>query len=301
MPFFWHLIVLIINISEKYTMNKPSLRVDLPVTSNQINLTRRYKDIKKRVSSFISGKSVRASMTLEAALVLPIFLFALLSLISMFNIMKIKGCMDVAVAEAGNEIALENYGQYIGDLAMPLYVKSKIDSFLDKNLAEQDRETLSKSIFITDISFLEDENIVAFRVDYKVTSDFGVLGFASVKLHTICYGYSWLGYEAKEETERMVFISNNASVYHLDKNCTYLNVDIKQVSYASLEQYRNESGGKYGTCNFCNKISNNGIIYITSEGKNYHNIENCIGLTRSIYTVPMSTVSGKRCCTRCGE
>ena len=301
MPFFRYLYFSIIYISKTYKMNKPSLRVKLPVISNHIVFINQHHYSEKRVSSFASNGRFKASMTIEAALVLPTFLFAMLSLISIFNVMKLKGCMDVAVAEAGNEISIENYGEYVGDLLVPVYIRMKIDTFLNKNLSKEDIDKLSDYIFVTDISFTEEENIVAFRVDYKVIPDFGMLGLIPVKLHTTYYGYSWLGYESTEESEKMVFISKNASVYHLDKDCTYLNIEIRQVPYSSLEEYRNGSGKKYGVCGFCKSLPNNGTIYITSEGENYHTIETCIGLTRSIYTVPLSTVSDKRSCTRCGE
>lgn len=301
MSFFCSIYVCIIYFSNLYKTNKPSLRAYKPVLFNHKKPICICEHLKKRASSFISYKSVKASMTLEAALVLPVFLFAVLSLISTINIMKIKSCMDVAVAEAGNEIAIENYGGYVGDLAMPLYVRQKINAFLDKNLSPKDAENISKYIFVTDISLFEEENIVAFRVDYRVTPNFGILGLSSVKLHTTYYGHSWLGYEKKEEKETMVYISKEANVYHLNKNCTHLNVTIKEIPYANLDNYRNNSREKYKICSFCDNLTNNGTVYITPEGSNYHKIETCIGLTRSIYTVPLSTVLHKNVCTRCGK
>lgn len=298
MPFLGFLQILKYNISQK--KNKPSLRGLHPVPFCFIKTEVYCKYSLKRVSSFVSCTVKKASMTLEAAFVMPLFLFACLSLISAMNVMKIKSCMDVAVAEAGNAIALESYGEYVGSSLKPLYIRQKIDTFLDKNLQKGDREKLSDSILVTDASFLED-NIVSFRVDYKVTPDFGLLGLSSVKLHATYYGHNWLGYEAKKETETMVYISKEASVYHLDKNCTYLNLTINEVSYSSLKNYRNNSREKYKECSFCDGIINAGVVYITPEGNSYHNIKTCIGLTRSIYTVPLSTVSHKKVCTRCGE
>lgn len=301
MSFFRGFYISITCLTKNKKVNKPSLRVIQPekmMKTTTINLCRNFG---KRASVFISMIHVKASMTIEATLVLPIFLFAVLSLISVFDIMKIKSCMDVAVAEAGNEIAVESYGGYMGDLVKPLYISYKIQTFLDENLSKEDAEKISKYIFVTDVSFLEEENILKFRVDYRVTLDFGMPGLKSIKLHTTYYGHNWLGYTSHKDAETMVYISDEATVYHIDKNCTYLYVNVREVSYDSVENCRNDSGHIYQKCGFCGKLENTGTVYITAEGKNYHNVENCIGLTRTIYTVPLSTLSYKKVCSRCGE
>ena len=89
MPFFWHVKIFQTYISKKHKINKPSLREIFPLL-----LFHRLSEIlikysKKRASSFIFKKTVKAGMTLEAALIFPIFLFACLSLISAINIMTL--------------------------------------------------------------------------------------------------------------------------------------------------------------------------------------------------------------------
>ncbi len=298
MPFFWHTNILKIHTSNN---NKPSLRDRNPVFLTLIEYVNLLTYLKKRVSSFISCHLVKASMTLEAALVLPCFLFAILGLISIMDVMKIKGCMDVAVAEAGNELAIECYGEYINDLITPLYIKNKINSFLENNLSKADYEKVSGNIRISDLSVLEEESIISFRVNYKIAPEFKVLDFATLNLYASYYGHDWLGFKTEREAETMVFLSNTAMVYHLDKGCKYLNITIVEIPYVNLSKYRNNSGEKYKDCNFCNTQTITGIVYITPEGSNYHTVRKCIGLTRSIHTVPLSSVKEKRICSGCGE
>ena len=301
MPFFWHIDILQRYISKKYKKNKPSLRERNPEFLTLKTYNYLYTYLKKRVSSFISCHSLKASMTMEAALVLPCFLFAIISLISIMDIMKIKGCMDVAVAEAGNEIAIEGYGGLLNEMVTPFYIKQKIITFLEKNLSAEAMEKVSADIHVLDLSFVEDNGVVSFRVDYNVNPNFRMPGIASVRLNATYYGYKWIGYKVKEEAENMVFISDSASVYHLDKRCKYLNVTITEIKFENLEKYRNNSREKYKDCNFCKGIAYDRVVYITPEGSNYHTIKNCIGLTRSIHTVPLSSVSDKRVCSGCGE
>lgn len=301
MPFFWKKVFFQTYKSKKQINNKPSLR-----ELNSLCLLHRLShkqiiDTEKRVSAFISKKILKAGLTVEAALVLPLFMFAVLSLISMFDIMKIKGCMDLAAVEVGNQISLEYYGGYVSDVTMPIYVRQKIKVFLKNNLAEKDFERIGKNIFVTGFSPEKEKNSMSFRIDYKITPDFGMLGLLPIKLSATYSGHKWLGYESDKPTEKMVFLSNTASVYHIDRNCTHMSVTIEDVLYENLNQYRNNNRQKYKSCSFCDDIENNGTVFITPEGNFYHNINNCLGLTRHIYTVPLSKVSSKNICTRCGE
>ena len=296
MPFFWQ-----INIRKNYTSknNKPSLRDE----SSALFIL--YKKIffcsylKKRVSSFISFSYVKAGMTLEAALIMPIFLFAMINVISIMDIMRIKSCVDMAVAESGNEIAIECYGEYLNDIVSPIYIKAKVNQFLKENLSDRDYQKIKGTISVTNISILDGDNKLSFRVKYQIKPMVDMAGLITVKMDSDYYGHSWLGYTGHEETEQMVFLSNTASVYHVDKQCKYLNVTIMKVPYMNLEAYRNNSRKKYKQCNFCNMGEMEYYVYITPEGDGYHTTKNCIGLTRSIYTVPISQIKGKRQCVGC--
>lgn len=296
MLFFWHK-----DIQKKYISqnNKPSLRDENPVPLTFIKNVFLRTYLKKRVSSFISYPFMKASMTLEAALVLPIFLFAMINVISIMDIMKIKGCMDIAVAECGNEIAIESYGGYVNDMLIPFYIKEKMCHFLKENLSDKDYQKIEGSIYVTNFTVLDEEDNISFEVHYKLKPMIDMAGLATINLKTNYYGHKWIGYKRQEEAEQMVFLSNTASVYHLDKNCKYLNVTIIEIPYLNLEIYRNNSGEKYRACNFCNTHKEGSVVYITPEGYGYHTIKNCIGLTRSVYTVPLSQVKTKKVCVGC--
>ncbi len=253
----------------------------------------------KRVFSFIFRRKCKGSMTLETALVLPIFLFAIMSLISGFNVIKIKGYMDVAITEVGNEISLKNYNILSSDLMQPIVIKQKINQFLNENLSKRDREMISERIYVTNLSLFETDGRVSFRVDYSITPEFNFLGVVEIPLHCSYYGQSWLGYETKKNMENVVFLSENAEVYHTDKTCSYLEIEIIEIAYDQLSTYKNNIGKKYGVCGFCGKSTKLEKVYVTAYGRNYHTVKTCIGLTRTSYTVPESTVLGMKKCSRC--
>ena len=294
MPFFWHIDIQNKSISKN---NKPSLRDQNPVLFILIKNVYLLTYLKKRVSSFIFSSDVKAGMTLEAAFIIPFFLFAMINVISVMDIMRIKSCVDMAVAESGNEIAIECYGEYLNDLISSIYIKGKVNQFLKENLSDSDYERVKGSIVVTKVSIMDEK--LSFRVSYKIKPLVDMTGLITVKLYADYYGHSWLGYIEQGEIEQMVFLSNTASVYHVDKQCKYLNVTIMKVPYESLGVYRNNSRKKYKQCNFCNVKKVEEYVFITPEGDGYHTTKNCIGLTRSIYTVPISQVEGKRQCVGC--
>ncbi len=306
MLFFLLLLLLTIQSIFIVLINKPSLWTILSICkSNSLYFFHkekiRKKYIRKRAFSFILSRKMRGSMTLETALVFPIFLFAIFSLIALIDVVRIESCMDVAVSESGNEISLEYYSGCVTDLTLPVLVSQKINSFLEDNLSSEDKKKLSSTITVTNMSISQASGKVNFQVDYSITPDFQFFGLNKIYLSSTYCGHTWSGYTLQEKPEEMVFITDRATVYHTDKNCTYLNLTIYEVRYEELETKRNNNCRKYKKCSFCNMMSNTGTVFITAEGECYHNIRTCIGLTRYIYTVPLSMVSNKQECLRCGE
>ena len=65
--------------------------------------------LSKRTSSFTSGGSV----TIETAIVAPIFFLAVLSLVYLLEIMSARPVMKSALQSASKEVAEETYREYI--------------------------------------------------------------------------------------------------------------------------------------------------------------------------------------------
>ncbi|MCD2493499.1 hypothetical protein LQE92_12825 [Lacrimispora sp. NSJ-141] len=104
-----------------------------------------------------------------------------------------------------------------------------------------------------------------------------------------------------DETEEYVYITQNGTVYHRKRECTYLKLSIRSVAGNSVSGLRNEEGSKYRPCERCMKDAlMTGTVYITDTGNRYHRTRNCSGLNRWIMKVPLSQVGGKGPCSRCG-
>ena len=103
------------------------------------------------------------------------------------------------------------------------------------------------------------------------------------------------------EVEQMVYVTASGSVYHKNPGCSYLNVSLKQIPGSSVKSASNQYGEHYSACETCSRNQNPaGVVYVTEQGNRYHNLESCSGLKRSVKLVKSSTVSGMSACSRCG-
>ena len=86
--------------------------------------------------------------------------------------------------------------------------------------------------------------------------------------------------------------------------CSHLDLKILTTTRSQATSMRNQYGGKYKPCEKCVKnaaIAEEKTIYVTTDGNRYHSQLSCSGLTRNVSEVKLSTLSGYRSCSRCGE
>ena len=108
--------------------------------------------------------------------------------------------------------------------------------------------------------------------------------------------------EDGEEGEK-VYITPWGTVYHTTPECSLLDLSISLVSFESLNERRNESGGKYYPCESCCGHADTGAVdgvYITDYGDRYHSDRDCPGLKRTVKEVDIKEVSGMSACQKCG-
>jgi hypothetical protein len=102
------------------------------------------------------------------------------------------------------------------------------------------------------------------------------------------------------DNEKMVYITDTGTVYHLYQDCTYLKLSIRDTNLGQVGNLRNEAGGKYTECNLCkDTVSGTQTVYITDSGDRYHWHLACSGLKRTIITIPISKTGGRNLCSRC--
>lgn len=270
----------------------------------------------KRVSFIFSRK--RGSMTLEAAFVLPFFLFAVLNILFAVNIIGTQSRMNAALHQVGNKMAFAGYGYHAsvgkavpdglaGVALTEGYARGQIVEYMGRSYLERSCvKGGAEGISFAGSSVMGQGDVIDLKVTYRVRPFVSLMGFEGFSFSQRYYGKAWTGFDASgsvsdlNEEDPMVYITKTGTVYHLDRNCTYLNPKVEAVSAAGVEGRRNVSGGKYAPCGSCGRAAAGKEVYITNYGNRYHSRINCPGLKRTIYTVPLSEVGERGRCSKCG-
>jgi hypothetical protein len=273
-------------------------------------------------------KKNQGSLTVEATLVLPVFIYAIMAFIYFLQIIYIQeeiqaGITEVAKYASEYAYIYENVrSKGIGEVEDENYLFNAIDSltnttFFKTKLKEYvSVEKLDNSciyggfngITMAGSSFMKKDKIIDIVVNYTINIP---SIFFHIKNRKIVQrvrtrglvGSSRIG-KNSEDDDRIVYITKTGTIYHLTKECTHLKLSITPVRSDRVKNLRNQGGGKYKECPLCKNKSIKGalgIVYITNYGDCYHTSLNCSGLKRSIICIPLSKVKNRRQCERCGQ
>ena len=246
-----------------------------------------------------------ASMTIEAAFIIPLFVFFVVALIYVINLLNFHGRVNTIIYDTARntsklEYNLEDSVSKAASLAL-FYAKiSRIN-------ADKMGIAAGSSGMIPVYTDLEDE-CFKLSVNYVAKSPAGFLGIKPLVCKQGLIIRKWVGNEDKggnngtgtEKQKVMVYITDTGHVYHTNRNCTYLMLSVRTVDSSQLNNLRNIDGGKYYSCERCARGANaSGVVYVTQWGDRYHINGNCSGLKRGVMTVPLESVAGWSKCSRC--
>lgn len=87
---------------------------------------------------------------------------------------------------------------------------------------------------------------------------------------------------AESSAAEVAYLAENATVYHLDKNCTYIKIKVHGIASEKIGSERNAGGAKYYACEFCEPVlKENSTVYITKYGTRYHEVSTCSAIRRN--------------------
>ena len=242
----------------------------------------------------------KAGITIEASIAIPLFLFAVLCLVYMIEVKAIQTKIYFA-AETADKVMAQDVVM-IPVVNVPKLEKIMIETIgeerLDRSILEGGSRGLdcSRSFF----SFLTGEVHVTVR--YSVRLPFPEFMGISARCREEIVVRGWTGFKNENselDDEQIVYMTDNAAVYHEDYNCTYLQLSIQFIPYLVVQNRRNFYGERYRRCEKCSWNQNMSGIYITDKGNRYHSSLTCSGLKRSIYVLRRSQVHGIGGCSRC--
>ncbi len=295
-------------------------RYDFENKVSKLCRIQKQKRLRKEKCAFPAGKSnydgerAEGSMTLEAAFVLPLFLFAMLAILQFAKIETVSIALLAGMQDTAKDMAAYAYikeiGVSAGDSATGELLSGGISAVYAKNSVEKKANLKSSdgSISLWKSSFIENE-MIDLAVTYEAQNTYTILPVPKVKAALRTRVRAWTGRdgngssiqgEDQEETEKeeMVYVTTTGTVYHKDENCTHIKLSIKTVSLEQAKGLRNKSGGKYHACERCGRGAE-GSVYITEYGDRYHSSLGCSGLKRSVVKIPLSQAKDRRACSKC--
>lgn len=259
-------------------------------------------------------------MAVEASMALPLFLFFLMNILFSFDMLRLHGNLMAAMHQTGNQMAFSGYAYRAAageDGVLPEgmdslvlsegYARGRVIGILGKDYLNHSCLSSGVSgLHFTKSSVMKEDDVVELVASYRVRPFIKVMGFPDFPMENRYYGRAWTGYDVAGRQGGMtgedpvVYVAENGTVYHVARNCSYLNPSVEAVSAGMVEELRNEGGGKYSACGRCGIGTYQAVVYITSQGDKVHGSLKCPGLRRTVYTVHLSEVGGKGKCSKCG-
>ncbi len=296
-------------ISKNNTQNdKPSPTCIKGLCQNRFSDS--IKSIKNhigRISQFFSFKRAKASMTVEAALVLPLFLFFFLQISSFVEMLRLHSNLQYGLWKSGKALMLygvaEEVAAAVPELAVSyVYIKGSLISTLGKEYLDTSPLTFgSDGINFFESDIITESGEVDVTVTYQVSPKGQILPFSYVRLSNRFFGKVWDGYEILSAgvSEQVAYVTKYGEVWHSTRACSHLKLSIHTIPVSGLDNYRNQWGKGYAKCSFCS----NGVmpqrVYVTDEGDCYHYEEGCLGLTRHVQIIAWKEREKYRPCSRC--
>ena len=255
--------------------------------------------------------NINGSITIEAAIAIPFFIFFMMNLSSIFYVYSLYSKVDYILYENAKELSSYSYAydrniddksglDLASDVGIALYVQSKV------NKEVEHYPILDGSILLLGSQILED-NMISLIATYQVKPILPVIGFNKFRVMNTCKLRAFTGYEATSEDEEgksdedseIVYITKSGKVYHRSANCSYIKVETNSVSTSDINDIRSKNGGRYSACDICGDAKA-AKYFVTDYGTKYHTTPNCSSIKRDVIAIDIKEVGSRGPCSKCG-
>lgn len=243
-----------------------------------------------------------ASLTVEAAFVLPLFLFAILVMLGIFTSLQAQSCMSQALQYSARKTAVSYMDAENLKNGIPLTGASLIAiRYYQQNGGWTDVIAGGMAGISFRGSDLSGE-YVHLCASYKVKLPVSLWRIHSLPVTQCVSVRKWIGATdgsgmGEGVDDGYVYVTEYGTAYHKDLTCRYLDLSIRAVSAAGVSKRRNLDGKKYYACSCCN--GNESTVYVTDYGTEYHSTLSCGHLIRTIHRVEEGSTGGLHACPKC--
>ena len=208
----------------------------------------------------------RASITVEAAFALPLFIIFSMQLLSVFE---------------SKEASLLLSETFVREEIIRKAGTERINNSVISG------GTLGLHLFRSDVA--TNGNNVNLVLTYRVEPWFSFHGIGGMTLVNRCSVKAWNGFEkeeadsGEEEDGQTVYVTRTGVAYHLYSDCTYIKADSHMVTKEELFFARSEE------------------YYVSKYGNRYHTDSSCKALVKDVEAIPLQDVGDRHLCSKCAK
>lgn len=320
MPFFPSITKHSLCINDNKNRNESTLQVRSSIDKKFV----RTKNREKRVwaSAPWAGR-YPAAVSVEAALALSIFIFAMVCMMFPFRMMERQRQVQASLESVNEDLCQYAYLEYMLSHGEEIPAEEgdwKEDLLLGlvhgaaRAGARQKAEGMFSQKGMEQLSygqsaFLEDGETIDFRIHYQMRLPFSILKLTALPFSSASVRRAWIGRDGLsrdgngsigDDEDEIVYIGKTSTRYHRSRDCHYLSNQLQTVSFDAVSAFRNQSGGKYYPCAVCGSRAASGDdVLIMRNGSRYHTDPACQAIAAYVQEVKLSEVKHLGGCSYC--
>ncbi len=253
---------------------------------------------KNRKAAACRSVKCRGSLTAEAAVAVPVIIFAWLAVICLISTIRVREYVAQNLHQSVLEMAVS-----AGEDAMTVKLGGTFGAWISLKTAEHLEEAGIESV--TDFNMLgsdilSDDQWIRLQVSYRIGVLQGLIPLPKVSVTQKATARAWTGYAPGEDDpygtdpKDQVYVTSYGRVYHEDRMCTHI--------YLSVHMADRSEAMRYPPCEYCGHDADEvSTYYIAKNGECYHTKYGCSGLKRTVRRTDIGDAQGAGLmpCSRC--
>lgn len=233
-------------------------------------------------------KRNRGSMTVEAALIVPIMIFVLYALVMISQLFIVNAQIANGTAQTARYLAKHATEQ---DVLNHIVLRTKFHGFVNQNRLWLVDGKEGGILFVKSKLPNENEEIEVVA-NYQCTIKVPLLGKFRFPMETRSVQKAFVGYDPDHNagSEETVYVAESGSVYHTNPACSHITITMMTEQEARAMPQVQE-------CKHCKNDAVTGS-YVTVYGNCMHKNPNCSGLKRTVHVAKKDEVH-LPICQRC--
>ncbi len=251
---------------------------------------------------------LRSSLTVEAALELPLFFVFTAIVLQYACVMRTAAQYSGSLTSTAQEMAIAAYKEEYGD-ANNIIRAALSDAWATARVIDTaaDKDAVRYASFLNS-SYMKEGDFIRLVLSYQPRPRYSLISLPLTFFVQKAVVRGWTGKDGhsgrkKQEKgdnshNRTVYVTEHGSVFHTNPDCSHLKVTIIPVTKGQLKNARNTSGGKYKKCPYCGSRST-GEYYVDPYGSCWHTSVTCPSLKRTVHEMDMDECGHMHECKDC--